>query len=174
MKRVMKSNFARRHRSRSGTYTPACSVLETPTSYLRCFTLGRLSVKTYCSNLSKGNFLNSSYILKKTARASLSGSQSSVSSTVSEVLRPDGVIHLALCVGDNRIGILRPQPGAIEEIAERFFNDEPPQWHLDPWYWQWKQKLPRVLSPSEAREWAIKMNAREAALEKLKGIHISE
>ena len=51
---------------------------------------------------------------------------------VSEVLRPDGVIHLALCVGDNRIGILRPQPGAIEKIAERFFNDEPPQWHLDP------------------------------------------
>ncbi|KAF4596859.1 hypothetical protein AB1N83_010787 [Pleurotus pulmonarius] len=92
---------------------------------------------------------------------------------VSEVLRPDGVIHLALCVGNNRIGILRPQPGAIDKIAKRLFNGEPPQWHLDPWYWQWKQKLPRVLSPSEAREWATKMNAREAALEKLKDVHIS-
>ncbi|KAG9225198.1 hypothetical protein CCMSSC00406_0007029 [Pleurotus cornucopiae] len=84
----------------------------------------------------------------------------------SEVLRPDGVIHLALCVGDNRIGILHPQTGAVEKIAERLFKGEPPQWHLDPWHWQWKQKLPRVLSPSEAREWATKMNAREAALEK--------
>ncbi|KAF7426690.1 hypothetical protein PC9H_009059 [Pleurotus ostreatus] len=92
---------------------------------------------------------------------------------VADVLRPDGTIHLALCVGDNRIGILRPQPGAIDKIAERFFNGEPPQWHLDPIHWRWKQKLPRVLSPSEAREWAARMNARDAALEKLKDIHIS-
>lgn len=90
--------------------------------------------------------------------------------TISEVFRPDGSVHLALCVGDNRIGILRPQPGAIEQLAKRLFNDEPPQWYLDPRRWQWKQRAPCALSPSKAKHWEATMNKQRAVL---KDVHIS-
>ncbi|KAL4255258.1 hypothetical protein AB1N83_013224 [Pleurotus pulmonarius] len=82
---------------------------------------------------------------------------------VSEVLHPDGTRQAALCVGDSRIGILRPNPGVIGQIAQRFFDGKDPQWYLDPWQWQWTRKV-RILSPEEARKWAADMNAREAAL----------
>ncbi|KAJ8699060.1 hypothetical protein PTI98_002218 [Pleurotus ostreatus] len=36
---------------------------------------------------------------------------------VSEVLQPDGTRQAALCVGDSRHGILRPNPGPVEQIA---------------------------------------------------------
>lgn len=111
---------------------------------------------------------------------------------VSEVLHPDGTRQAALCVGDSRIGILRPNPGAIEQIAQRFFDGKDPQWYLDPWQWQWTRKgacsiiygcnfgteytlelsTVRILSPEEAREWAADMHAREAALAGVAGIQI--
>ncbi|KAF9487350.1 hypothetical protein BDN71DRAFT_1514052 [Pleurotus eryngii] len=90
---------------------------------------------------------------------------------------PDGIIkdfnipeELHECV---QVSEVLRHDGVTSSVMQRFFNGEPPQWHLDPWYWRWEQKLARVLSPSEAREWAMKMDAREAALEKLKDIHIS-
>ncbi|KAG9217748.1 hypothetical protein CCMSSC00406_0003563 [Pleurotus cornucopiae] len=105
---------------------------------------------------------------------------------VSEVLHPDGTRQAALCVGDSRIGILRPNPSAIEQIAQRFFDGKDPQWYLDPWQWQWTRKgacsiiygcnfelsTVRILSPEEARKWAADMNAREAALAGVAGIQI--
>ncbi|KAJ8514721.1 hypothetical protein ONZ45_g7775 [Pleurotus djamor] len=47
--------------------------------------------------------------------------------SVTGVLLPDNTVDLALCIGDNVDGIVRPH-GIIDEMAKTLFNGEMPQW----------------------------------------------
>ncbi|KAJ8514722.1 hypothetical protein ONZ45_g7774 [Pleurotus djamor] len=70
---------------------------------------------------------------------------------VTGILLPNNTVDLALCIGDNVDGIVRPHE-IINEIANTLFNGEMPQWHLSPLCWQWHRKS-CWLSPEESEEW---------------------
>ncbi|KAJ8455066.1 hypothetical protein ONZ45_g19064 [Pleurotus djamor] len=77
---------------------------------------------------------------------------------VTGVLLPDNTVDLALCIGDNVDGIVRPH-GIIDEMAKTLFNGEMPQWHLSPLCWQWHRKS-RFLTPEETEVWMKEQDAK--------------
>ncbi|KAJ8514740.1 hypothetical protein ONZ45_g7767 [Pleurotus djamor] len=76
---------------------------------------------------------------------------------VTGVILPDNAVDLALCIGDNVDGIVRPHE-IIDEMAKTLFNGEMPQWYLSPLCWQWHRKS-GWLTPEETEEWMKAQNA---------------